>query len=286
MIYWKDDDGVYKIDDYIEKHKHDVPISYLYYLKNQERVYDGTPHVTDLLKGTREYYLEIINDYSVDPLEYYSLVTIGSGLHKLLEVTDIELKPQSGLDAMHKFNLVAPRAIMAMPEREKTVKAWNIQGKIDLVDDGTIWDYKVIGGFRVARILKGDFGDYGMQANIYKLLYEKQEEKQIDHLKLSVWVRDSGTMVSRNFGIEKSFYPSLDVPFQDKPGVFQFMTHKRDAILEALKNKTLPARCTQEECWGGKKCISQWCPVSEICAPKGQHGIASKEVKHALPSSE
>ena len=60
-------------------------------------------------------------------------------------------------------------------------------------------------------------------------------------------------------------YVYNDVPFQEKPGVFQFMTRKRDAILEALKNKVLPAKCTQEECWGGKKCSGGWCPVAEIC---------------------
>ena len=103
-----------------------APLSYLKVCAVQDREWKGTPSVTQLIKGTREAYLMITEDYAVDPQsEIYALM--GTGLHMVLE----------------RF----------AENPEETVEFMGISGTSDELEGKTLLDYKNTGSYKVALAL-------------------------------------------------------------------------------------------------------------------------------------
>lgn len=226
------------------------------------RDWDGRPHVTQLLVGTREAYLKNVSKYFID-LDAAVIPMAGTKFHANLE-------DDSSLT-------------------ELSVEVDGLQGTLDYLEvypwDNTIGitDYKLVGSFRMIKwfgITKrpvpvtDDYGnqvyyktgakkgqakmknehfiseeakdrfDYTMQVNIYRLAVEqilsneeltKQTDlkalagKKVDRLKIFFALRDSG--INHDFSF-KSFYE--DCEFLSDESVRVFIKEKSEPLIDAM----------------------------------------------------
>jgi hypothetical protein len=246
----------------------------------KQREWKGEPSTTQLLKGTREAYLEITHDYSLDPMGELFRV-LGSKAHAFLEeFTDNELTEERLRDDI-------------------------CSGQFDFYDpeDCSLYDTKTWGSFKVMKALgysqetveTGEFFKTGPRkglAKTKKVLVKtdpdmKETEIQLNHYRImlesagfpvkkmyvEVIVRDGGTYAAQGRGIDKNGY-LIPVKFLPDQEVRQYLANKRDELLWALETGTMPEPCTDEECWNGKKC-ADYCRVARFCDVAGN--IEEKE---------
>lgn len=245
----------------------------------KQRPWTGTPSTTQLIKGTREAYLEITNEYAASP-DSFAFAFIGTKAHARLERNE----------AMNHL-------------MEERLEEDGISGMFDLYgeEDGvrTLFDYKVSGSYKVAkaiglkeveeevpgevfrsgprkgknrtvkRIVQGepDLGDWGLQLNHYRQLLESKGFP-VDRMVLQAIVRDGGTYLAKKRGLARNIY-LIDVPRLDDNAVTAYFAGKRDALKAALETDTIPPPCSEEERWQDRKC-AEFCRVAEFC----DHGQA------------
>jgi len=253
----------------------------------RQRPWTGTPSTTQLIKGTREAFLEITNEYAASP-DSFAFAFIGTKAHARLERNE------------------ALNHLM-----EERLEEDGISGMFDLYgeEDGvrTLFDYKVSGSFKVAkaiglkeieeevpgeifrsgprkgkprtvkRIVQGepDLGDWALQINHYRLLLESKGFP-VDRMVLQAIVRDGGTYLAKKRGLLRNLY-LIDVPRLNDGIVTTYFTGKRDALLSALDTGTTPPLCSEEERWQDRKC-AEYCHVAEFC-DHGQAIRASQAIK-------
>jgi hypothetical protein len=145
------------------------------------------------------------------------------------------------------------------------LNALGIQGSCDLIEEDTLTDYKTYGSYKIKRLLyDNDNYEPAMQLNIYRRLLKEQDKSVIiTKLRLFCIVRDAGTVAARNNGVDKEIY-IVELPIFGDSVVEDFITRKRDSLLGALRDGELPPKCTDDECWQGRKCVG-YCPVSQYC---------------------
>jgi hypothetical protein len=238
-----------------------APLSYLK-LAGQTREWKGIPSVTQLIRGIRESYLMIKNDYAESP-ESSTFAIAGTKSHSSLE----------------KFGV----------DPEKGILYEGISGIPDEIDGTTLIDYKFSGSYKVAQVLgikmedketgeffkngnpkvkkvpvygQRDFGDWGKQINMYRLMAQSVGV-EITEQKLFLVPRDGQTYMSNSRGVTDSMY-YLDVPFIDDQELKTWFLSRRDQLLNAVEDNTLPPLCSDEESWQGKKC-QKYCAVREYC---------------------
>ena len=254
-----------------------------------ERVWKGTPSVTQLINGTRMEYLKLTTDYAIDPSDM-AFAVIGSQAHKKLEDFDTDI---------------------SFPE-EKLCRA-DITGIIDLLErqsNGDWWlqDYKTWGSFKVAKCLgikkkekplldeagnqvllksgknKGkpktekifsrdpkavDMAEAILQLNRYRMMAEEALQEPIKAMRVFAIVRDGGTYVATGRGItEKTYY--IDVPFRDDKMIDEYFEMKKNHLSIALERKIMPGLCTELENWEGRRCQG-YCSVSDTCRAVGDN---------------
>ena len=253
----------------------------------KQRPWTGTPSTTQLIKGTREAFLEITKEYAASP-DSFAFAFIGTKAHASLEKN------------------AAVNHLM-----EERLEEDGISGLFELYgeEDGvrTLFDYKVSGSFRVAkaiglkeieeevpgeifrsgprkgqpktvkRIVQGEpyLGDWGLQINHYRILIEKSGFP-VDRMVLQAIVRDGGTYLAKKRGLTRNIY-LIDVPRLADDAVTDFFHAKRDALLSALDTDTIPPICSEEERWQDRKC-AEYCRVAEFC-DHGQAIRASQAVE-------
>ena len=228
----------------------------------RDRPWDGRPHVTDLLNGTRQSYLRITKDYAVKPTgRAYAL--LGSSHHKLMHDSGTWLS-------------------------EVDVSNNQYHGTLDLLEpDGsgyTLYDMKAFGSYKVAKCLglvktnglwvadpeAADMFEQEMQLNMYRVLLGKltarkgfKGEYRITSLRLQVTVRDGNTSVATSRGVTEPIYiiPVRRLPDRDVIGYF---SRKRKALLQALK-LGMAELCTEYECWNNHNKCKYYCDVAEFC---------------------
>lgn len=236
-----------------------------------QRPFSGTPSTTQLLKGTREAYLEITRTgYSLDPLGELFRV-LGSKAHAYLEeFTDNELSEERLHDS------VASGAFDFYDPEGDT-----------LVDTKTWGSYKVMQalGYRQISVATGEYYKSGAKKGQAKYRKEtvlgepdmKDTEIQLNHYRMlleeagfpvremyvEAIVRDGGTIAARSRGIDKNGY-LIPVKRLDDAEVMEYLTAKRDALMYAIATGEMPAPCTPEERWEGRKC-QNYCRVSRFC---------------------
>ena len=267
-------------NDCLEKCRMDNPCSPKSYLKmvSAEREWKGVPSVTQLLNGTLESYLKIKEDYDISPNDMAFAIS-GTKKHGNLEE--------------HGEN----------PEQHLVYDG--IQGTCDELeknDDGTytLIDYKTSGSYKVAQCLgiavektkipdgfykngkekflteteiiqiPGDWGDYAMQLNMYRIMLQETKGIKISDMKIFFVVRDGGIAVARSRGITKNVY-FASVPFIEDGKILRFFKEKREDLFSYLNSNTIPPICTQEERWFDRKCQG-YCPVREICPRRQGEG--------------
>jgi hypothetical protein len=240
-----------------------------------QRTWTGKPSTTQLLKGTREAYLEIIhNDLVMAPQER-AFMLLGSKVHGNLEqYTPSELS-------------------------EERLEDENTTGAFDLYDaeNQTLYDYKTWGSYKVMKALgiemvdvptgeyyktgdkkgqektrkeprqcKPDMEETELQMNDYRIKLESAGF-QVKRMFVEAIVRDGGTFSATSRGIDKNIY-LIPITRMDDEFVKLYFTNKSKDLLTALDTKTMPPPCTDKECWEGRKC-KDYCSASQYC-DKGQ----------------
>lgn len=260
-----------------------APLSYLQ-LAGTFRPWTGKPSVTQLIQGTREAYLKIKNDYAIDPLDR-AYAVLGTSAHAALE------------NRQNDFSFIEE----SIEIEGITGRSDNLERQAD--GSWVLWDHKTAGSFKVAKALgivmvpepivdeqgnpillksgknKGqpktkkvpvqdpdavDIDDWMLQDNMYRIALERYIKEPISRLRNWLIVRDGGTWMARNRGIDKKAY-AVDISILPDEMVLDYFKRKRDSLLESLKRGSSPPICSDAECWSGNKC-KDYCDVSHLCA--------------------
>ena len=237
----------------------------------QQREWTGKPSVTQLLKGTREAYLMIVNDDLVmNPLKQLFRI-LGTKGHAVLEpYADNELSEEKLVSEIvtGTFDLYDPESKILYDY--KTWGSYKVAAALGLkvvkVDTGEVY----VSGAKKGQpkmkkqIVKGepDMKDAELQLNYYRIMLEELGFP-VEKMAIEAIVRDGGTYIAQSRGIDKNGYviPVRRIPDKD---VIAYFKTKRDQLLNALEKNIVPDFCTAEECWNDRKC-KNYCDVSKHC---------------------
>ena len=239
---------------------------------SEQREWDGKPSTTQLLKGTREAYLEIIHDDLIEDPRDQMFRILGTKGHGLVEqyVTDGELGEQRLHDefASGKLDFYDPESKTLYDYKTwgsyKVMKALGIE----MVDEGTGEFYKSgakKGQEKTHKVIKQgkpDMWEAELQLNHYRTFVEATGFP-VEKMFIEAIVRDGGTFSAANRGIKENVYliPAKKLPDDEVKAYFKA---KSTALLKALDEKTLPERCSDLENWDGRKCTG-YCIVADYC---------------------
>lgn len=237
-----------------------------------QRPWTGTPSTTQLLKGTREAYLEITTTYAIDPQKALFRVH-GSKGHAILD----------------KFT-------GANELGEERLSDGISSGAFDFYDAETenLFDTKTSGSYKVRKALglyqidvptgevyktgdkKGqpktrkewqqggrrDLLDWAIQLNDYRIKLESCGFP-VKRMFIEAICRDGGIQAASRNGIEQNgvLIPIIKIPDRH---IKAYMTAKRDALINSLRSDGMPIKCRSRESWNGRKCQG-YCDVSEHC---------------------
>ena len=284
----------------------------------EQRPWTGKPSTTQLIKGTRQAYLELFQDFAIDP-DDQAFRIVGTWGH-----TGLELQAGEGEMAETKFS-------------EGEISGIADHMELDPAEPGSyiMDDYKVSGSFRVVKALgivkktrpmvdengepvvykksgkwgkagdprtedyyeadpkQVDLGDWKLQINFYRIRAQDELHVKISRMRIFVPVRDGGLMMARNRGITKKTY-SFWVPRMDDDEVRAWFEKRRAALIGATTGyamsieagdsaekallDNIPEACSKDEAWDGNKCRG-YCPVAEICTKHGNPFISAPEEK-------
>jgi len=239
------------------------------------RTWKGIPSVTQLLKGTRECYLEITKNYALNPQDSIFAVH-GTKVHSFLDL-------YTGMGELG----------------EETMHHDAISGTFDCYDGDTqtLYDTKTWGSYKVQKALgmyqidvptgevyktncksgnKGDpktrkeWRDDGMknrldtaiQLNKYRMSLEALGFP-VKTMVIEALVRDGGLLVAGMRGIKSNAAIILINRISDG-WIKKYMDAKKDSLLAALEQKTMPPKCRIKERWNNRKC-ERYCNVKEYC---------------------
>lgn len=238
----------------------------------EQRPWEGKPSTTQLLKGTREAYLMIISDdLTEDPKDQVFRI-LGTKGHELLEqfteTGEISEERLHDEFASGKLDFYDPE-LKALYDYKtwgsyKVMKALGIE----MVDEGTGELYKSgakKGQEKTHKVVKQgipDMWEAELQLNHYRLLVEASGFP-VKHMFIEAIVRDGGTFSATNRGIKDNAYliPVKRLPDDEVRAYFKA---KSEALLKALETQILPERCSNLECWEGRKC-KDYCLVADKC---------------------
>lgn len=262
---------------------------------SEQREWTGIPSVTQLLKGTKEAFLLITQDYAEDPDEI-AFRFDGTSMHSDLESQDVE-----GATIEERFT--TSHGITGAPDILETEDGWHILtdykksgsfkvakalGMTEVVRDSPNEVYKqktyiTVDGIKISRekgepkiikshvpdFSKRDCWDWDMQVNYYRIGLEERGHR-IDEMRIQALVRDGGTMSATKYGLMKRFY-LIPVPFINNEQVIEYFIRKRDQLMKALDQGFWNEPCTPDEHWNGRKC-ERFCSVKTMCEYSPHYG--------------
>ena len=200
------------------------------------RGWNGIPSVTQLLKDTREAYLEILHNYYQEPSSMtYAL--LGTAIHERLEEHNND-------------RFISEKRIFI------DIDGVVISGRIDVYDKETkeLWDYKTTSEYAVILAKQGKKWEWNLQLNMYKIMLEE----------LGYEVRDLFIQYILKVSEKETPMGTIKLPIIDKNRVLSYFKKQAMALLTALKDQVLPPMCRDVYTWNGKKC-KEYCPVRDIC---------------------
>lgn len=232
---------------------------------SNNREFSGKPSTTMCLQGTRESYLKITCDYTIDPFDS-AFMLLGTRHHTILE------------DVAKSIGLIS----------EEKLKG-EVSGIIDLLEPTNqggffnLYDYKTSGSYAVAKALgivkiwgkddnpstfkicpeKADMWDWELQTNNYRVMLEDTGLK-ISNIYIQCTVRDGGTKSAYGNGVMEKLY-KIPVKRLADDYVKEYFKNKSTALLTALETKTIPPPCNNKENWNFRKC-KEYCNVAEFCS--------------------
>lgn len=244
---------------------------------SHQRKWTGKPSVTQLIKPTRPAYLEIVNDFTIEPMNQIASM-IGTQSHSLMEGN-------------------VPNGWLSEVRLEDDITS----GQFDAYDcsSQTLWDYKFFGAFRVARALghrsrwvnkgvyvrgakKGqpkweevfeaggvrDVLEIAIQLSYYKILLEKHN-LPVKDIKVQMFLRGGLDATAKRYGCTQQAYIVPIHPISQR-WVRTYMKAKYDALMEALGTNKLPPVCSKRDRWDSSKSYPDrkcrdWCSVNVFC---------------------
>lgn len=233
------------------------------------RAWYGKPSVTQLLKDTRQTYLEIVKDYAIDPQKSIASM-IGTNSHSLMEgnvpngfLSEVRLEDDitSGqFDAydMKNKELIdfkffgAYRIAMALGKRRR----WKSVGTyVRGINKGkTKWEMVYEnGGVR-------DVLEISKQLSYYKYLMEKHG-LEVKTIKVQMLIRGGLDKTAKSYGLDRMSYV-IKLNGISYRWIRRYMKAKYDRLMIALATNELPPVCKDR--WNDMKCKS-YCAVSEFC---------------------
>lgn len=232
------------------------------------RAWYGKPSVTQLLKDTRQTYLEITHEYAIDPQKSIASM-IGTNSHSLMEGN-------------------VPNGYLSEVRFEDEITS----GQIDGYDTKTktLFDFKFFGAYRIAKALgkypkwrlkthlrgkdKGktywvqEFVDGGVrdvleiskQLSYYKVLMKKHglEVKQI---LVQMLIRGGLDKVAKEYGLKQTGY-IVKLHGISEHWIVRYMNAKYNRLMKALETNEMPPVCKQR--WNDLKC-KDYCGVNMYC---------------------
>jgi len=245
----------------------------------KQREWKGIPSTTQLLRGTREAYLTITQDYSVDPQDLI-FALFGTRVHAVLE----ENLPEGSSSEVRLYDDIS-------------------SGAYDFYQDGVLYDDKTYGSFAVAKTLglkeelvpdgvykssrvgkykKGDPKfkkifteggvhkrfDLAVQLNDYRMKLEKHG-LPVKQMCCEIIVRDGGTYIAQSRGILQRALLVVINKISDC-WISRYMKRKAELLEHALSNGVLPPVCKPRERWydhntGRSGKCAKFCPVRYQC---------------------
>jgi hypothetical protein len=247
---------------------------------SEQREWKGYPSTTQCLNGTRQEFLKLTNDFTIDPQDR-AFMFLGSVAHYPLEKAD------SG----ESLN-------------EEKFTGTDVSGMADHYDgeEQTLWDYKTSGSYKAASAMgvvskkvvdpsgavyaragkgyakgdpkmitefsidpeKADCKDWELQLNRYRIFFEAAGFP-VKKIKIQIIVRDGNTYIAKNRGIDKNIYivPIRILPDEE---VLSYFKAKSEALVHAMETGELPDYCTEDERWNNMRC-ERFCDVAHICKP-------------------
>lgn len=244
---------------------------------SQQREWTGIPSTTQLLRGTREAYLTIKKEFSVDPQSMMFAIH-GTNVHEKLD----EFTPEGCMG-------------------EERLYDENSSGSFDFYDPedgGVLYDTKTYGSFQAAKVMgitdkyipdgvyksgdkKGQVKwkkirvqgrkkrfDLAVQLNDYRMKLESKGHI-VGRLVCEILVKDGGLFVALNRGIDFTGKLIVVNKISDR-WVNRYMAKKSRDLINAINNDEMPPICKPRERWyDGKKGVStkcqRFCNVAEFC---------------------
>ena len=257
----------------------------------KQRIWNGIPSTTQLLRGTYEAMLMIKADFAENPKEAMFKL-LGTGVHKGLddEATDETsigekdlgrqvldgvsgladlLETENGLNILTDYKVTGSfkiaKALGLYFVLRETDEVYKARGSITM-PDGTKREMKP-GDKKMEKVWmpnyqNQDCRDWVLQLNHYRLMIEATG-RPVHMMRIQAIARDGGTMVSSQWGITDRVY-MIPIPILPDEEVKAYFEAKRAALVAAVEQGDWDTKCTPEETWDGRKC-EKFCNVAEFC---------------------
>jgi len=253
------------------------------------RPWKGIPSVTQLLNGTYESFLKIKVAYAESPdqmaFRLYGTVThanleeVEVDESLMIEISNVGSDGISGTsDLVEKednWHILTDYKTSGSFKVAKALGAYETWGesKDEVYKQKT---YVTFDGMKVARekgspkikkkikfdIKNQDCKDWIYQLNKYRIDLEENGTK-IDEIRIQAIVRDGGTMIARNRGLDRNIY-LIPIPHIKDEEIKSYFKKKKENLLKALEMGDWNEECSEEETWNGLKC-ERYCSVSKFC---------------------
>ena len=237
----------------------------------EQREWGGIPSTTQLLKGTRETYLEITTDFTINPQDELFRVH-GTKVHAILEqYHDNALGEERLTDEIcsGQFDFYDPDTQTLYDT--KTWGSYKIMKALGLrqieVDTGEIYKTGVKKGQPKTRKEwtgggEPDLFNEEIQLNDYRMKLEAAGFP-VQQMVIEVLARDGNTYMARNRGIEQNGV-LISIKRLEDGFIITYLKAKRGSLIGALENGNIPSPCDARESWEGRKC-ERYCRVKEAC---------------------
>lgn len=237
----------------------------------EQRIWNGTPSTTQLLKGTREAYLEIVEDYTIDPQQALFRVH-GTKAHALLDQF-------TGDNELGEIRLTDDRC----------------SGQFDFYDDGVLYDSKTWGSYKIMKALgmyqveidTGIVYKTGSKKGLPKIKKEWRDDGRKDRLDTAIQMndyrmklesagfpvhtmiiealcRDGNSYIAKSRGIEQNGFLIPINRISDR-WISRYINAKAKALKTALETGEVPPLCRPRETWKNRTKCEKYCNVSEKC---------------------
>ena len=259
-----------------------------------QRKWVGLPSTTQLLAGTRYAYLKLAKDYYED-VQKLAFILLGNKVHQQLEDADTE-----GTAELAFKDKVMSGILDYYDKPSKTLWDYKASGSFKVkkalglvsykVDDPTGATYKRAGaGFKKGDIKQvtmwkqdakmADMWEWILQTNRYAI-WLQDDDTIVEHIKIEVIVRDGGLRAATSSGVDKNIVV-IDIPIISREYVLDYFKRKAKMLRTALAIGW-SKKCTDDECWGGKKC-ENFCPVSLYCNQMPDEHPSAKKFEALQP---